>query len=1084
MNLSLTNRTLVTGPVKASTIPSRYTWLSLDLAEPNLGIPEGPSTGTYVLTSSTMGARGWTNILTLSTLGAFTGVFSNVITNSLSSVNSVASNIGTFNILHTTTLSAVSAFIDIIDIKRFELSGYNITGDLSVTGFLSGNVKIIPPLTAVQIPNRYIESPLGALEPNLGVAPETPLITTLDFYVLTADKLGRRGYAASSKPYVYAGAENELSIVPALGNNTTGRFTSAFPFPIGSTIAGGENNKISYSISFIGTGSLNEIRGSDDTNVSDIKGYNFIGSGLSNRIFSSESATILNGRNNTISTLGDYNNILGGRLNDANGGNYNTILNGYSNSNRGSYSLMWGYNNTSSRSYNIIGGNNNISTADYATILNGIQNVAGRPLPQRPTSLSSIIIDSYNLGETNPEKIADSTRLLTQSISGVEKSYIAVGSPEYNTVRLFSFNKILNQAYLVATLSAEQTTSYFGYDIDIDGETRELYISAPLLNNKGGVFIYSIDPINDTFTLTDTISTNLVDDYSWYGHSIKGRAKNLLIGAPYHNLSSGIVHFYSRTDRNIKYSTTTPRTISGIQVGEQFGYALNSNIFQEKNSEQIGALIVTAPAHDSPTKQNVGTCYVFNISGIQSNFDLGFVTVLSATSYDDTVIDQNSQWGKTRFVRCIYNNEQFDGYCAFVVGIPYVSREFDTSFFSPPISGGGYFTIVLNEDLRYPQGLSRPSIRVTRVYKGTTTTFRSITASNLGYSIAKRDNISSRTALYGMPSLYSSNNEGAIVVYNGTDWITLYNESSSTEKFFGSSLDYLDDSHIVATSFDKITNQPFVKIYEYITTPVTTYSTILNGNSNNIKGTNTIIGTGSFNIVDTNANQVTVFGSNNNIGRDTYNIAVFGDNNTILPSLSDVTIIGTGLSGTKSDSITVKNIDILGSALITGQLFVTNLTALSTTFATTTISTLTGLTGLFVDGSIQATQAVSAKDIFVENIYSTGVSIFSTLQVDNLNIENISLTSINALSGYFDYVDVNSGTLDDVIIGGEKPNIGIFTTLSSNDFSFSGTLSATDLSLLAPVLSTFAKPLTATGEFILIKLGNNTRAIRLWDFTP
>ena len=64
--LSLANKTKTVPPLSAAQVPSRYDWLSLELAEPNLGVPpnftffpELTTTITWVLTSNPVGTRGW-----------------------------------------------------------------------------------------------------------------------------------------------------------------------------------------------------------------------------------------------------------------------------------------------------------------------------------------------------------------------------------------------------------------------------------------------------------------------------------------------------------------------------------------------------------------------------------------------------------------------------------------------------------------------------------------------------------------------------------------------------------------------------------------------------------------------------------------------------------------------------------------------------------------------------------------------------------------------------------------------------------------------------------------------------------------
>jgi hypothetical protein len=67
MNLTVSNKAKTIPPISAQQIESRYQWLSLELAEPNLGVApiimasasNPSSTSTFVLTSNYIGTRGW-----------------------------------------------------------------------------------------------------------------------------------------------------------------------------------------------------------------------------------------------------------------------------------------------------------------------------------------------------------------------------------------------------------------------------------------------------------------------------------------------------------------------------------------------------------------------------------------------------------------------------------------------------------------------------------------------------------------------------------------------------------------------------------------------------------------------------------------------------------------------------------------------------------------------------------------------------------------------------------------------------------------------------------------------------------------
>jgi len=66
MNLSLQYTAQALPPLSAITNPGRYQWLSLQLAEPNLGLGEVVGPYNYVLTTSGIGERMWTRSLNLS----------------------------------------------------------------------------------------------------------------------------------------------------------------------------------------------------------------------------------------------------------------------------------------------------------------------------------------------------------------------------------------------------------------------------------------------------------------------------------------------------------------------------------------------------------------------------------------------------------------------------------------------------------------------------------------------------------------------------------------------------------------------------------------------------------------------------------------------------------------------------------------------------------------------------------------------------------------------------------------------------------------------------------------------------------
>lgn len=101
MYLSLNNKTKVTPPLSASTYPSRYQWLSVDMAEPNLGVGTRPGPFTYALMTSGIGERFWTRFFDLSSTDP-------------SMLGVVRSNVAIFDSISATNL--ITDFSNIVDL--------------------------------------------------------------------------------------------------------------------------------------------------------------------------------------------------------------------------------------------------------------------------------------------------------------------------------------------------------------------------------------------------------------------------------------------------------------------------------------------------------------------------------------------------------------------------------------------------------------------------------------------------------------------------------------------------------------------------------------------------------------------------------------------------------------------------------------------------------------------------------------------------------------------------------------------------------------------------------------------------------
>lgn len=155
----------------------------------------------------------------------------------------------------------------------------------------------------------------------------TPLETII--YSIASGSTGSGGFSG------WTGSSGISSIVANNGSNSTvsGNFS----------IAGGRNNIISNSDSFIGAGYSNEITAS----------YSFIGNGYANKV-SGGYASVLGGLGNSATT--SYTSVLGGNNNLASG-NGAVVVGGQSNVASGSLSfLAGGFNNIAAGQYSFLGG--------------------------------------------------------------------------------------------------------------------------------------------------------------------------------------------------------------------------------------------------------------------------------------------------------------------------------------------------------------------------------------------------------------------------------------------------------------------------------------------------------------------------------------------------------------------------------------------------------------------------------------------------------------------------------------------------------------------------------------------------------
>ena len=112
--------------------PGRYTWLDLNNAEPDLGVP---AANVYVLTGNTDGTRFWSNVNSLVVLSANTA--QTVTSNAQPNITSVGSSLTVGNFTFSSannTISSSSTTITIDPASAGVLGTVVIAGNLYVTG--------------------------------------------------------------------------------------------------------------------------------------------------------------------------------------------------------------------------------------------------------------------------------------------------------------------------------------------------------------------------------------------------------------------------------------------------------------------------------------------------------------------------------------------------------------------------------------------------------------------------------------------------------------------------------------------------------------------------------------------------------------------------------------------------------------------------------------------------------------------------------------------------------------------------------------------------------------------------------------
>jgi hypothetical protein len=225
--------------------------------------------------------------------------------------------------LSATTIHAVSSFVEYIDIKQYELSGFDVTGNVSV----SGNIDVTENIT---------------LSGNLNI---DGLVDGRD---IAADGLAIDNLE-SDVTFLSGEIDNiDLQQVTDVGNITTNSIQVASLTATGKII-GGNNNT------------------ANGNNAAVLGGFCNAASGYS--------SSVVGGNNNT--ACGVRSSVVGGECNTASG-NYSFVGGGYCNTASGNYSFVGnGRCNTASNSCSFVGnGQSNTACGSQSFVGGGLSNRA------------------------------------------------------------------------------------------------------------------------------------------------------------------------------------------------------------------------------------------------------------------------------------------------------------------------------------------------------------------------------------------------------------------------------------------------------------------------------------------------------------------------------------------------------------------------------------------------------------------------------------------------------------------------------------------------------------------------------------
>ena len=298
--------------------------------------------------------------------------------------------------LSATTIHAVSSFVEYIDIKQYELSGFDVTGNVSVSGnidvteniTLSGNLNIDGlvdgrDIAADGIAIDNLESDVTFLS---GEIDNIDLQQVTDVGNTTTNSIQVASLTANGK--IIGGINNTANGDNAAVVGGTGNIASGNMAFVGSGngntasncafVGGGDRNEASSPFAFVGGGQFNNAYGFRSAVAggycNEARGaYSFVGSGKFNKACSR--SAVVDGFCNT--AFGSHSFVGGGRYNAA-CGSYSSVVGGCCNTASGNCSsVVGGRCNTACSYYSFVGGGiNNTACAVQSGILGGRDNTA------------------------------------------------------------------------------------------------------------------------------------------------------------------------------------------------------------------------------------------------------------------------------------------------------------------------------------------------------------------------------------------------------------------------------------------------------------------------------------------------------------------------------------------------------------------------------------------------------------------------------------------------------------------------------------------------------------------------------------